>query len=185
MKMRHIVGSLLMLASIIICSSCNVRCSNSSVTVKVSSPEDGGPRLVRLEVMGEKLIHVSATPENRFSDPQSLVIVPVGERPLFTVEENGDTVTVMTSALKANVLVSTGEVWFTDLSGNVILAEQVGGGKSFEPVEVDGSYGYSFRQVFRFLSKLKRVRLPDSVSWAPNASVKYVAELAKALCIGD
>lgn len=44
---------------------------------------------------------------------------------------------------------------------------------------------YSFRQVFRFLSKLKRVRLADSVSWAPNASVKYVAELAKALCIGD
>lgn len=44
---------------------------------------------------------------------------------------------------------------------------------------------YSFRQVFCFLSKLKRVRLVDSVSWAPNAPVKYVAELAKALCIGD
>ena len=148
MKMRHIVGSLLMLASIIICNSCNVRCSNSSVTVKVSSPEDGGPRLVRLEVMGEKLIHVSATPENRFSDPQSLVIVPVEETPPFTVEENGDTVTVMTSALKANVLLSTGEVWFTDMSGKVILAEQAGGGKSFEPIEVEGTEGYSFRQVF-------------------------------------
>ena len=146
--MRHIVGSLLMLASIIICSSCNVLCSSSSVTVKVSSPKDGGPRLVRLEVMGEKLIHVSATPENRFADPQSLMIVPVGERPPFTVEENGDTVTVMTSALRANVLLSTGEVWFTDLSGNVILAEQTGGGKSFVPVEVEGTEGYSFRQVF-------------------------------------
>ena len=42
---------------------------------------------------------------------------------------------------------------------------------------------YSFRQVFRYLSKLKRVRLPDSVSWAPNATVKYVDELAKALSV--
>lgn len=44
---------------------------------------------------------------------------------------------------------------------------------------------YSFRPVFRFLAKLKRVRLDGSVSWTPNASVRYVAELAKALCIGD
>ena len=44
---------------------------------------------------------------------------------------------------------------------------------------------YSFRQVFRYLSKIKRVRLVDSVSWAQNTSVKYVAELANALCIGD
>ena len=44
---------------------------------------------------------------------------------------------------------------------------------------------YSFRQVFRFLSKLKRVCPADSGSWTPNASVKYVAELAKILCIGN
>ena len=42
---------------------------------------------------------------------------------------------------------------------------------------------YSFRQVFRYLSKIKRVRLPDSVSWTPNATVKYVADLAKALSV--
>lgn len=42
---------------------------------------------------------------------------------------------------------------------------------------------YSFRQVFRYLSKIKRIRLPDSVSWTPNATVKYVADLAKALSV--
>ena len=43
---------------------------------------------------------------------------------------------------------------------------------------------YSFRQVFRYLSKVKRVRLADSSSWVPNATLKYVTELANALCIG-
>ena len=40
---------------------------------------------------------------------------------------------------------------------------------------------YSFHQIFRYISKCKRVRLPDSDSWVPNATVKYVADLASAL----
>ena len=64
------------------------------------------------------------------------------------VLENGDTVVVQTSEVKAHVLRTTGEVWFTDLDGNMLLREQNGGGKSFEPIEVDGTHGYSFRQIF-------------------------------------
>ena len=98
--------------------------------------------------MGEKLIHVSATPEKKFADPESLIIIPAQEQTPFTVAQNGDTVTVATSSVKANVLASTGEVWFTDVEGNMILREETGGGKSFEPIEVEGTHGYSFRQVF-------------------------------------
>ena len=107
-----------------------------------------GPKLVRIEVMGEKLIHVSATPERKFADPESLVIIPVKEKTGFEVEQNGDTVVVSTSEIKANVLASTGEVWFADMDGNVLLREEEGGGKSFSPIEVEGTHGYSFRQVF-------------------------------------
>jgi len=131
-------------------SSCagDYRQNDSGVTVKVQQPAEGGPRLVRLEVMGEKLIHVSATPEKRFADPQSLVIVPSERNTSFTAVQKGDTVTVATDAVAANVLVSTGEVWFTDAEGEVLLREQDGGGKYFEPIEVEGTHGYSFRQVF-------------------------------------
>lgn len=143
-------GISLLLLSAIALGACSgaYRQDGSSVTVKVQDVVDGGPQLVRLEVMGDRLIHVSATPEKRFADPQSLVILPQEGRAEFTTQQHGDTVTVATSAVKANVLASTGEVWFTDLEGNVILAEQQGGGKTFEPIEVDGTHGYSFRQVF-------------------------------------
>ena len=125
-----------------------VKQDENGVTVKMQSPVKGGPALVRLEVMGEKLIHVSATPARKFADPESLVILPSENKTPFEVSRGEGTVTVTTAAVKANVSTMTGEVWFTDLDGNVILAEQQGGGKSFEPIEVDGTHGYSFRQVF-------------------------------------
>ena len=120
----------------------------NGVTVKVQQPAENGPALVRLEVMGDKLIRVSATPEKKFADPQSLVVLPAAEKTPFEVIQNEETVTVSTASVKANVSTVTGEVWFTDAEGNVILAEQKGGGKSFEPIEVEGTHGYSFRQVF-------------------------------------
>jgi len=125
-----------------------VRQDENSVTVKVQSPVENGPALVRLEVAGEKLIRVSATPEKKFADPQSLIIIPAQEQTPFTVAQNGDTVMVATASVCANVLASTGEVWFTGADGNVILREETGGGKTFEPIEVEGTHGYTFRQVF-------------------------------------
>ena len=125
-----------------------VRQSENGVTVKVQNPVENGPALVRLEVAGEKLIRVSATPEKKFADPQSLIIIPAQEQTPFTVAQNGDTVTVATASVRANVLASTGEVWFTDADGKALLREETGGGKTFEPIEVEGTHGYTFRQVF-------------------------------------
>ena len=148
---NFVKGSMVLLMSGLLLSSCSgsyFKTDGSGVTVKVQNVIDGGPRIVRLEVMGEKLIHVSATPERKFADQESLVVIPPAERTPFTVEQAGDTVSVATSAVKAYVLASTGEVWFTDPEGNVILEEQKGGGKCFEPIEVEGTHGYTFRQVF-------------------------------------
>ena len=143
-------AKLFLLSALLVLGSCADVCkvNENGGTVKVQQPSECGPKLVRLEVMGEKLIHVSATPERKFADPESLVIIPAAEKTGFAVEQNGDTVTVSTSEIKANVLASTGEVWFTDMDGNVLMREEAGGGKSFSPIEVDGTHGYSFRQVF-------------------------------------
>ena len=121
---------------------------DTGITVKVSEPSADGARLVRLQVMGDKLIRVSATPERRFADPQSLVVIPVEEKVSFDVREAGDTISVVTPAICANVLASTGEVWFTDKAGKTVLREETGGGKSFTPIEVDGTKGWTFTQLF-------------------------------------
>ena len=54
----------LLLSAAVMAVSCNIvwKQDDSSVTVKVQNPVEGGPSLVRLEVMGEKIIRVSATP---------------------------------------------------------------------------------------------------------------------------
>lgn len=141
---------LFLLSALLVLGACAdvYKVTENGVSVKVQQPSEDGPTLVRLEVIGEKIIHVSATPERKFADPESLVIIPAKEKTGFAVEQNEDTITVSTSEIKANVLASTGEVWFTDMDGKVLLREDEGGGKSFSPIEVEGTHGYSFRQVF-------------------------------------
>ena len=141
---------LFLLSALLVLGACAdvYKVTENGVSVKVQQPSEDGPTLVRLEVLGEKIIHMSATPERKFADPESLVIIPAKEKTGFAVEQNEDTITVSTSEIKANVLASTGEVWFTDMDGKVLLREDEGGGKSFSPIEVEGTRGYSFRQVF-------------------------------------
>ena len=122
--------------------------TGDSVIVKVQQEVTGGPRMVRLQVMGDKLIRVSATADSKFADPQSLIVVPQEKQIPFAVMQNGDTITVSTEEVKASVLASTGEVWFADKDGKLILQENKGGGKKFTPIEVEGTKGYTICQVF-------------------------------------
>lgn len=127
------------------------------VTVAVKNHYAGQTALVRLQVMGDKIIRVSATAEDKFADPKSLIIVPQEKGCQYTVSENGDIITVATKSVRANVNGVTGEVWFTDADGKTILQEQKGGGKTFKPYSAtqthadgtDETYsGWSIRQVF-------------------------------------
>ena len=120
----------------------------NGVTIKVQQEKPGDARMVRLQVVGEKIIRVSATPDDGFANAASLVVLPQQEVPEFTVSQDDDTVTVSTTSLNASVAVTTGEVWFTDTDGHVLLREQDGGGKSFTPIEAGGTHGYTVRQVF-------------------------------------
>lgn len=128
------------------CAGSGYQKTGNGVIVEVKQQQPTDVRKVRLEVMGEKLIHVSATPEKDFSREQSLVTVPVQDKTDFKVEEQGDEVSVKTSQVCAIVSKSTGEVRFTDAAGKQILAEDR---RSFTPVEVEGTKGYTVSQVFR------------------------------------
>ncbi|MCQ2197747.1 MAG: DUF4968 domain-containing protein, partial [Bacteroidaceae bacterium] len=149
--------------SLVACKSKIYEDTNQGVVVHVQQQVNAdsagyqSPRLVRLQVMGEKIIHVSATAEKAFADKQSLIIVDQKAETPYDVLEHGDTITVSTKSIKANVLTTTGEVWFADSLGNLIVHEQNGGGKQFTPYEctqehADGKYetykGWSIRQVF-------------------------------------
>ena len=93
------------------------------VHVEQADSLSSAPRLVRLQAMGEKIIRVSATAEKQFADPQSLIIIDQQEKVSCKVMQHGDTVTLSTAAVRANVKASTGEVWFTDAEGRLIVQE--------------------------------------------------------------
>ena len=131
--------------------SCNDKVfqpTENGVIVRIQQKNENQPQLVRLQVVGEKLIHVSATPLGKFSKEKSLIAIPPEEQVPFTVLQSGDTISVSTQEVKASVLSSTGEVWFTDKNGKLILQENKGGGKHFIPIEIEGRKGYTIRQVF-------------------------------------
>ncbi|WP_321518301.1 TIM-barrel domain-containing protein [uncultured Bacteroides sp.] len=119
------------------------------VIVKLEQKQSNDLKMVRLQVINDKTIHVSATPEDKFSEEKSLIILPqTGKTPSFLLENKNGTVVLSTKNLKAFVNLKTGEVNFADIKGNSILRENKGGGKSFTPIEVEGTKGYTMRQVF-------------------------------------
>ena len=120
----------------------------NSVTVKLMSPEEGRPAQIRLQVLGEKIIRVSATPDQKFNDRKSLVVLPMKDKTPFSVAMDGDLVKVSTSAVTVTVDPATGKLDFTDAAGKTLLASGEGGKMAFTPIEVEGKKAFSTQVVF-------------------------------------
>jgi alpha-D-xyloside xylohydrolase len=117
------------------------------VAVSLDKNKADGAAKVRLQVYGDKLIRVSATPDN-FSDDNSLIIVAKPEDKGFKVSTEKDNVVLTTAALKAVVDSRTGKVTFFDLAGNPVLSEQ---GRAFAPITVEGTDGFTVTQTYQSL----------------------------------
>lgn len=106
------------------------------VFVSLQSPPLGGPRLVSLQVIGDKIIRVQATPEDTLPRKKSLIIVPQNSTPHFTVKQVGSLVVIRTSGVRADVDVNSGRVAFYHLDGRLFVSETEQGGKTFWPFVV-------------------------------------------------
>ncbi|MGM9767127.1 MAG: TIM-barrel domain-containing protein [Candidatus Cryptobacteroides sp.] len=140
--------SAMLAASLLIVTSCSdVRQAGSSVTVRISNPQPGGASRVRLQVIDDKIIRVTAVPDGRFNDKGSLAVIPQAGCRDYSVVNGEETVTVSTSSISAVVDKTGGRVSFIRPDGKVILAEQAGG-REFIPIEVEGTKGYTVTQRF-------------------------------------
>ena len=93
----------------------------------------GETKHVRLQVVDDNIIRVTATPEDAFSTRPSLIVVPQKQKAQYAVEDGGSTVTVKAKNVSATVDKTTGHVTFKDAQGNVWLDEH---SKSFKPFTV-------------------------------------------------
>jgi alpha-D-xyloside xylohydrolase len=136
------------------CSGSRYDKTDSGIIVNVPAGNANGVKKVRLEVFGDKIIHVSATPEKKFVDGKSLIIERPTEKVSFTVDETDSTVSVRTQQLTATVAFANGQVTFRNAKGEVVLAEEADG-REFTPIEVEGTKGYTVRQVFQSTDSLE------------------------------
>jgi alpha-D-xyloside xylohydrolase len=116
--------------------------NGNSVTIEVGSPKDGGAKIVRLQVMNDRIIRVQATCEEALPQKTSLMIVPQSTKAVsFDVTENGDEVTVKAKEVKAVVNKSSGAIAFFDGDGNLLTKESKNG-KTFKHFTVpEREYG--------------------------------------------
>nr|WP_315153430.1 TIM-barrel domain-containing protein [uncultured Flavobacterium sp.] len=145
-KKIHVLLIGLLLAS---CSAKQYQMIDGGVVVNVKQKSKTDTRKVRLQVLGDELIHVSATPDKEFAKDSTLIIVPGIKNTPFTLDNSHkDSIMVVTSRLKVMVSKLDGGINFKDKDGKLILAEKKGGGKTFTPIEVEGTKGFSVRQIF-------------------------------------
>jgi alpha-D-xyloside xylohydrolase len=117
--------------------------------IVVSVEKSDQAKFVRLEVVSDDIIRVTATPRDSFSTEKSLMVLPdIIKSTRWSIAETDSTVIVSTTSLRAQVHRSTGEVVFTDTTGHVLLEEQRGGGKSFAAKNIEGKPYFSVQQKF-------------------------------------
>ncbi len=139
---------LLYLLMFVACSTPQYQKTEDGIIVKLKQRNLSEALQVRLQVLGDELIHVSAIPTEEFPKDSSLIIVGGDKHTPFSIDDVGDSIKLGTSKLDVFVSKNDGGVKFKDKNGKVILAERAGSGRTFTPIEVEGVKGYSIRQLF-------------------------------------
>ncbi|HLT92078.1 MAG TPA: TIM-barrel domain-containing protein [Woeseiaceae bacterium] len=111
---------------------------------------DGDFRRVRLQVIDDAIVRVTATPRTDFANlPEPLMVVAEPAAVPFEAEAAGGVLRLTTPAIDAEVALDTGAVTFRDAAGNVLLAEAE---RSLAPVTQDpgpvAGDSYAVRQQF-------------------------------------
>ena len=120
----------------------------NGVLIHPTSKMGNGAQTINLEVINEQVIRVVASPTDVLSKAKSLCVVEnATQAAKFDVVEKNDSIILSTSKVKAKVSMASGEVKFYDEHNRLILSERKGG-KSFSPITVEETKGYSFSQVF-------------------------------------
>lgn len=130
---RSVIACLMLTASLAV-SAADYIVDGQYVTIPVGNVKNGGACVVRLQIVGDNIIRVQATPASQLPEKKSLIVVKQTARPYFVVTD-GDELCVKTSRLEARVVKKTGAVTFWDADGTLLLREAVNG-KSFRPFRV-------------------------------------------------
>jgi alpha-D-xyloside xylohydrolase len=107
-----------------------------------------GTKSVRLQVITDDIIRVTASPSETFSTRSSLMVVRrLKGKGDWKLAADSDKITLTTRSLRAIVSSESGAVKFIDSTGRPLLQELPGGGKYFTPSPGEAD-AFAIRQVF-------------------------------------
>jgi alpha-D-xyloside xylohydrolase len=113
----------------------------------IITPAQGPAKRVRLQVVSDRIVRVTAVPAESLQLPESLMVVAKPATDVkFSVARAGDKVVLKTARVTAEVALATGAVDFLDANGKPQLAERDRG--TFEPVKADEKNLYRVHQLF-------------------------------------
>ncbi len=136
MRTARLFVSAMLLGCSMLASAAGFVKNGNSVTIEVDSPQKDGARVVRLQVVNDRIIRVQATSEQALPEKQSLMIVPQSTQKVsFDVTEDDASVTVKAAGVQAVVSKRTGAIVFYDGDGHQLLREAEHG-KTFKPFTV-------------------------------------------------
>jgi alpha-D-xyloside xylohydrolase len=122
---------------------------SDGVVLKLDKKVASGISRLKIEVCGDELIRVVASPADTFSARPSLMRVPLtGPAPEWSVLEKGGEIEIATAKLKVRVNKQNGAVSFHDAHGKLILAERSEGGRIITPATVMDEKTFHVRQLF-------------------------------------
>ena len=128
MKKIHL-AALMLIAST--ATATNIEKTNRHVTIR---PDSGEAKVIRLQVINDRIIRVQATCEEQLPVKlPSLMVVPQEAKSSFAVEENDQIVSIRTKAVTATVSKHDGTLSFIDAHGQTLLHEEQ---KQFTPHRV-------------------------------------------------
>lgn len=120
---------------------------DDGLVVRLDAASDYPGQAIRLKVINDQIIRVTAIPRGEFPGrPGLMAVTPSGHRPEFTIEKADGYLTLSTPRISAEVSLKTGRIAFTASDGTPLLTEQEEGGRIFSPVMAAGETGYTIRQ---------------------------------------
>jgi alpha-D-xyloside xylohydrolase len=128
--------------------SANFTKNSTGVIVYPDTRLSGNTQAVRLQVISDKIIRVTASPQRVIPDRKSLITVNTASYKNFTVTNSTDKVSVKTPAVTASVLLSTGALSFADAKGSPIVMERQHNGRNLTPAVFEGEPTYGLTQIF-------------------------------------
>ena len=119
-----------LLAALCLCACC----PKNQVLVKTEAGT------LRLQVVSPEIVRVSASPDGKFQDRQSLAVLPQAGCKDFKVQKLSDKVVLETAVLKVEVLKADGSVNFYRSDGTPLAVD---GRSAFAPIEAEGKKAWS------------------------------------------